>query len=321
MADRMDLRGKRIIVAGADGFLAHHVLAELEKRGARDVARADRRDCDLREQADVRRLLAEAKPQVVVNLAGLVGGILVNTQRPAEFFYDNLTAGTLLMHESWRAGVEKYAACMCGCSYPDTDSPLISEAMLWDGPPQRNSAPYGSAKRLLPVQAEAYRRQYGFRAIVLVPGNIYGPHENFSLNDAHVIPSLIRKFYEARRDGAPRVTVWGSGSPVRDFVYAGDAAEAIVLALETYDGAEIVNISSGTATSVRELVTLIAELFNYRGEIVWDASKPDGQARKIFDTGRMRLLLGYECRTTLREGLEKTIAWLEENYPRGTVRL
>lgn len=321
MADRMDLRGKRILVAGADGFLAHHVLAELEKRGARDVVQADRRDCDLREQADVRRLLAEAKPQVVVNLAGLVGGILVNTQRPAEFFYDNLTAGTLLMHESWRAGVEKYAACMCGCSYPDTGSPLISEAMLWDGPPQRNSAPYGSAKRLLPVQAEAYRRQYGFRAIVLVPGNIYGPHENFSLNDAHVIPSLIRKFYEARRDGAPRVTVWGSGSPVRDFVYAGDAAEAIVLALETYDGAEIVNISSGTATSVRELVTLIAELFNYRGEIVWDASKPDGQARKIFDTGRMRLLLGYECRTTLREGLEKTIAWLEENYPRGTVRL
>ena len=321
MAERMDLGKKRILVAGADGFLARHVLAELEKRGACDVARADRRDCDLREQADVRRLLAAVRPQVVVNLAGLVGGILVNTQRPAEFFYDNLMVGTLLMHESWRAGVEKYAACMCGCSYPDTDSPLISEAMLWDGPPQRNSAPYGSAKRLLPVQAEAYRRQYGMRAIVLVPGNIYGPHENFSLNDAHVIPSLVRKFYEARRDGTPRVTVWGSGSPVRDFVYAGDAAEAIVLALETYDGAEIVNISSGTETSVRELVGLIAELFDYRGEIIWDASKPDGQARKIFDTSRMRLLLGYECRTSLREGLEKTIAWIEENYPRGTVRL
>lgn len=321
MAEAMDLKNKRILVTGAEGFLARHVIAELEKRGAREVVKVDRGSCDLREQADVRRLLAEARPQIAVNLAGLVGGILVNTQRPAEFFYDNLMAGTLLMHESWRAGVEKYAACMCGCSYPDTGAPLIAEGMLWDGPPQRNSAPYGSAKRLLPVQAEAYRRQYGMHAIVLVPGNIYGPCENFSLNDAHVIPSLVRKFYEARRDKAPRVTVWGSGRPVRDFVYAGDAAEAIVLALEAYDGAEIINISSGTETSVRELVGLIAELFDYRGEIVWDDTKPDGQARKIFDTGRMRALLGYECRTTLREGIRKTIAWLEENYPRGTVRL
>ncbi len=313
--------GRRVLVAGADGFLARHLIAELESRGADGIVRVDRRECDLREQADVRRILAEARPQVVVNLAGLVGGILVNTQRPAEFFYDNLMIGTLLMHESWRAGAEKYAACMCGCSYPDTGAPFISEGMLWDGPPQRNSAPYGSAKRLLPVQAEAYRRQYGMRAIVLVPGNIYGPHENFSLNDAHVIPSLVRKFYEARRDGAGRVVVWGSGKPVRDFVYAGDAAEAIAVALESYDGAEIVNISSGTETSVRELVGIIAELYDYRGEIVWDPSKPDGQARKIFDTGRMVRLLGYECRTTLREGIRKTIAWLEENYSKGNVRL
>jgi GDP-L-fucose synthase len=286
-----------------------------------DLIQVDKPDCDMRDQVAVRGLLSNLKPQIVVNLAGLVGGILVNTQRPAEFFYDNIMIGSVMLHESWRAGVEKYLACMCGCSYPDGVPSPIREDMLWDGLPEKNSAPYGCAKRLLPVQSAAYRCQYGFNSIVLVPGNIYGPHENFNLNNAHVIPSLIRKVYEAKRDNLARVNVWGSGRPVRDFVYAGDAAEAIVLALERYDGPEIINISSGTETMIKELVEIIAELFQYRGQIYWDGSKPDGQEKKVFDVTRMRQLLAYECRTTLREGLKKTIAWFEENCTKGAVRL
>ena len=321
MNTKLDLSRKRVLVAGADGFLGHHVIAELRKREPREIIGVDKTDFDLREQEAVRQLLSDVQPQVVINLAGLVGGILVNTQRPAEFFFDNLMMGTLLLHESWRAGADKYLACLCGCAYPGNAPSPIKEEMLWDGYPQINSAPYGTAKKVVPVQSGAYREQYGFRSIVLVPGNVYGPHENFNLNDAHVIPSLIRKFFEAKRDKQPLVTVWGTGAPVRDFVYAGDAAEAIVLALEEYDGTDIINISSGTRTSIRDLVELVAELTGYGGEIVWDSSKPDGQAVKIFDNTRMREILGYECGTSLREGIEKTIQWLQENYGRGTVRL
>ncbi|MDD5556372.1 MAG: GDP-L-fucose synthase [bacterium] len=321
MGTRLDIAKKRILVTGAEGFLARAVIPELRRHGAAEIATADRGTHDLREQEAVRRLLAETRPQVVIGLAGLVGGILVNSQRPAEFMYDNLMMGTILLHESWRAGVEKYAACMCGCAYPDGAPSPIREEMLWDGPPQRNSAPYGSAKRMLAVQAEAYRRQYGFDCIVLVPGNIYGPHENFNLNDAHVIPSLVRKFCEAADAGAPEVVVWGSGTPRRDFVYVGDAAEAIVAALERYSGPELINISSGTETAIGDLVALIARLCGYRGRIVWDREKPDGQAVKIFDVSRMERLLGHRCRTPIEDGLRRTIDWYRENRSRGGVRL
>lgn len=317
----LDLREKRILVTGAEGFLARHVIAGLEKKGAADIVKVDRDACDLREQAAVRALLSDIQPQIVINLAGLVGGILVNTQRPGEFFYDNLMIGTMLLHESWRANVEKYLACTCGCAYPDKAQSPIVEDMLWDGYPQITSAPYGIAKKVITVQSETYRRQYGFNSIVLVPGNIYGPHENFNLNNAHVIPSLVRKFYEAKRENAALVVVWGTGAPVRDFVYVKDAAEAIIIALERYEGSDIINISCGTATSIKALVELVAELFDYHGRIIWDQSKPDGQAVKIFDTTRMRHLLGYECRTPLREGLWETIEWFEKSYMSGTVRL
>ncbi len=321
MSNQIDLRQKKIVVTGADGFLAHHVIAELMKKGPRELIQVDRTACDLREQAAVRQFLSDVQPHMVVNLAALEGGILVNTQRPGEFFYDNLMIGAIMLHESWKAGVEKYLACMCGCCYPDRASSPIREEMMWDGYPQRTSAPHAIAKKVASVQSEAYRRQYGFNSIVLLPGNLYGPHDNFNLNDAHVIPSLIRKFFEAKRDESPRVEVWGTGAPVRDFVYAQDAAEAIVLALEKYEGPDIINISSGTETSVKDLVGLITELIDYKGEILWDSSRPDGQARKVLDNTRMRQVLGYECRTPLHEGLKKTIEWFRKNFPEGKVRL
>ena len=320
MDNKLDLRAKKVLVTGADGFLAHHVVAELKKRAPLALIRADRAGYDLREGGAVRALLSDYSPDVLINMAGLVGGILVNEQRPAEFFYDNLMMGALVLHESWRMGVEKYLACICGCCYPDGAPSPIKEDMLWDGYPQRGSAPYAIAKKVIAVQSGAYRRQYGFNSIVLVPGNVYGPHENFNLNDSHVVPALIRKFYEAMRDNRSSVKVWGSGSPVRDFVYAGDAAEAIVLALEEYEGGDVINISSGSATSIRELVEIISDLFGYTGRIDWDRSRPDGQAVKVFDNTRMKQTLGYECRTSLREGIRKTIEWFSECYPRGIVR-
>jgi GDP-L-fucose synthase len=222
--------------------------------------------------------------------------------------------GTMMLHEAWRTGVEKYVTLIGGCSYPATAPSPIVEAELWNGYPQMESAPYSIAKKMGVTLGQAYRQQYGFTAIVLVPGNLYGPHDNFDLRDAHVVPALIRRFYEAKRSGQTDVRVWGTGRPARDFVYVEDACEVIVTAAETYDSSEIVNVSSGVETTIRELVDTIAELLGYRGGIRWDTSMPDGQMYKGFDVTRMRESLGCECRTSLRDGLGKTITWFEANY-------
>jgi GDP-L-fucose synthase len=222
--------------------------------------------------------------------------------------------GTLVLEESFRAGVSKYVTLIGGCSYPATASSPITETSLWDGYPQTESAPYSLAKRMAVVAVEAYRRQYGFDAIVLVPGNLYGPHDNFDLEASHVIPALVRKLWEARRDALPEITAWGTGRPLRDFVYAEDACRGIVRAIERYSSPEIVNIASGTRVSIRELVETVAQVVGYGGRIKWDGTKPDGQLDKRFDVTRMKERLDHVCDTPLVEGLRRTVAWFEANY-------
>lgn len=299
---------RKVLVTGATGFVGSNLLPLLRQTGCR-LATPAHRDYDLLEQAQVRRMLQDYKPEIVFHLAGLVGGIGANKARPADFCYQNLLMGTMMLHESWRAGVQKYVTLIGGCSYPAHAPSPIKETELFNGMPQAESAPYSLAKAMSVVQAQAYRRQYGFDAIVLVPGNIYGPFDNFDLENSHVIPALIRKFVEARETNKPEVVAWGSGRPTRDFVYVADVCEAILIAAERYSGPDIINLSSGRVVSIKELTETIAELVGYRGKVVWDTSKPDGQLHKGFDCTRMRELLGYECRTSLREGLQKTIEW------------
>jgi GDP-L-fucose synthase len=300
--------GRRVLVTGATGFVGSNFIPLLKKNGC-ELATPSRRDYDLLEQAQVRRMLQELKPEIVFHFAGLIGGIGANKARPADFLYENLLMGTLMLHESRRAGARKYITLMGGCSYPAHAPSPIKETELFNGMPQAESAPYSLAKAMSAIQAEAYRRQHNFNAIVLVPGNIYGPFDNFDLNNSHVIPALIRKFLEAKAASKPEVVAWGSGRPTRDFVYIADVCEAIFLAAEKYSGSDIINISSGRVVTIKELTETVAELTNYNGRVMWDTSKPDGQLYKGFDATRMKEILGYECRTSLRDGVKKTIEW------------
>ena len=308
----MDLTKHSVLVTGANGFVGRNLIALMRARGVNPLTPA-RADYDLREQTQVRRMLEQFRPDVVLHLAGLIGGIGANRERPADFNYENLIMGTMMLHESWRAGVKKYITLLGGCSYPADAPNPIKETTLFQGYPQAESAPYSLAKAMGVVQASAYRAQYGFNAISLVPGNLYGPFDNFNLQNSHVIPALIHRFLVAKETAAPEVIAWGSGKPVRDFVYVADACEAILLAAENYDGADIINISSGVAVTIKQLTETIAELSGYRGKVAWDTTKPDGQMLKGFDVTRMRQLLGYECRTSLRDGLRLTIDWFLAN--------
>jgi GDP-L-fucose synthase len=311
-ASIMNLRKQNVLVTGASGFVGSNLVEMMRTRGIEPLT-PGRADYDLREQVEVRQMLREHKPEVVFHLAGLIGGIGVNRERPADFNYENLVMGTMMLHECWRAGVKKYITLLGGCSYPANAPNPIKETELFQGWPQPESAPYSLAKAMSVVQAAAYRTQYGFNAIALVPGNLYGPHDNFDLNSSHVIPALIRKFLAAKAGGEPKVVAWGTGKPVRDFVYVADACEAILIAAETYDRADIINISSGVQVTIRELTESIAELTGYPGEVVWDTTKPDGQMLKGYDVTRMKQILGCECRTSLRKGLRKTIHWAMDN--------
>lgn len=300
---------KHVLVTGGTGFLGTHVVTQLEAKSPARVTVVRHRDFDLATEADVARLFTQYRPDVVLHLAGLVGGILPNRERPAEYFYQNLMMGTLMLHYAWKSGAKKFVAAGAGCGYPEFAPNPLQEKDFWSGFPQKESAPYSLAKRLLTIQSEAYYRQYGFVSVIGVPGNIYGPHDNFNLLDAHVIPALARKFVEATDDGLPEIEVWGSGKAARDFVYAGDVASGLLGAAERISQNDIINLSSGIETSVKEVVALLQEITGFPGKICWNASRPDGQLHRRFDTSKARNLLGWQASTSLRDGLKVTVDW------------
>jgi len=300
---------KRVTVTGGSGFLGRHVVATLQKRGVSDITIPRKKDYDLRQINAIQRLLADAKPDVIIHLAATVGGIGINRERPAEFFYDNMMMGTSLMHEAWQAGVKKFVTIGTVCAYPKFTPVPFREDDLWIGYPEETNAPYGLAKKMLLVQGQAYRQQYDFNAIYLLPTNLYGPHDNFDPKSSHVIPALIRKCYEAKLRGDDHIDAWGTGAATREFLYVEDAAEGIVLATERYDQDLPVNIGSGMEISIKALVTLIADLVGFEGEIVWDTSKPDGQPRRSLDTKKSKDLFGFNASTSFADGLKATVDW------------
>ncbi len=302
------LAGKRILVTGGAGFLGTHVTRRLRAENA-DVFVTRSADFDLREKAGIERALDAARPEIIVHLAAVVGGIGANRENPGRFFYENAIMGIQLMESARCAGVEKFVAVATVCAYPKHTPVPFREDDLWLGYPEETNAPYGLAKKMLLVQGEAYRAQYGFNAISLLPVNLYGPGDNFDEASSHVIPALVRKFVDARERGDRVVTAWGSGDASREFLYADDAAAGIVLATEYYDSSEPVNIGAGREITIRELVQTIARLCGFTGTVRWDASKPDGQPRRMLDTSRARERFGFAARTDLEDGLRSTIEW------------
>jgi GDP-L-fucose synthase len=302
---------RRVTVTGGAGFLGSHVVARLRDAGCRDLTIPRSRDYDLVDRAGVRRLLEDAKPDLVIHLAARVGGIGANRANPAGFFYDNLMMGVQLMDEARRQGVVKFVAVGTVCAYPKHTPVPFREASLWDGYPEETNAPYGLAKKMLLVQSQAYREQYGWNSIFLLPANLYGPGDHLDPRVSHVIPALIRRFVEAREHGESVVEVWGDGSPTREFLYVEDAAEAVVLAAERYDASDPVNVGTGREISIGDLAGLISRLTGFRGEIRWDPSKPNGQPRRCLDITRAERTFGFRARTPFEEGLRRTIAWYE----------
>jgi GDP-L-fucose synthase len=299
----------RFLVTGGAGFLGRRVVARLQQAGARAIEVPRSAEYDLREGAAVRRCLADTAPDVVIHLAAVVGGIGANRENPGRFLYDNAMMGLQLMEEARKSGVAKFVTAGTVCSYPKLAPVPFREEDLWDGYPEETNAPYGLAKKLLLVQGQAYRQQYGFDAIYLIPVNLYGPGDNFDPVSSHVIPALIKKCIDAARDGLASIQAWGSGEASREFIYVDDAAEAIVSATESYDAPEPVNVGAGFEISIRELAALIAELTGYRGEVVWDRQEPDGQPRRMLDVSRAREAFGFEAKTDFRAGLAETIRW------------
>lgn len=303
---------RKVCVTGGAGFLGSFIVDRLKALNTKEVFVPTIERYDLVKHQDILRMLDDAKPDIIIHLAALVGGIGANRARPADFFYNNLMMGVQLMHEAWRHGVEKFVAVGTICAYPKYTPLPFKEENLWDGYPEETNAPYGLAKKMLLVQAQAYRDQYGFNAIYPLPVNMYGPRDNFHPETSHVIPSLIRKMLEAKETGANKVILWGDGSPTREFLYVEDAAEGLLLATEKYNGREPFNLGSGQEISIRDLATFIARLTNYHGEITWDTSKPNGQPRRALDTSRAEEYFGFRSHMPLEEGLLRTIAWYEE---------
>lgn len=303
--------GKKVVVTGGSGFLGSYVVKELQSRGCSDILIPRSSDYDLRTVEDCTRVVKGA--DVVIHLAANVGGIGYNRDFPGTLFYDNLLMGVHMMEESRKAGVKKFVAIGTICAYPKFAPVPFKEDDLWDGYPEETNAPYGLAKKMMLVQSTAYRDQYGFNSIFLLPVNLYGPGDNFEPGSSHVIPALIKKFVEAKTNNESSVTVWGTGSATREFCYVEDAAEGIVLATEKYDKSEPVNIGAGFEISIKDLASKIKELVGYTGEIVWDKSKPDGQPRRMLDTTRAEREFGYKSTTQFDQGLKETIEWYQKN--------
>lgn len=300
---------KRVWVTGGAGFLGTFLQEGLRARGVREIFAPRSHDYDLREIGDIRRALRDLKPDLIIHAAARVGGIGANRKHPADFFYDNLIMGTQLMHEAYRSNVGKFVAIGTVCAYPKYTPVPFREDDLWDGYPEETNAPYGLAKKMLLVQSQAYRQQYGFNAIFLLPVNLYGPRDNFDPESSHVIPALIRKCAEAKAQGADAIQVWGDGSPTREFLYVEDAAEGILLAAEKYNEPAPVNLGSAYEISIKDLVELIARLTGFEGKLIWDTSQPNGQPRRKLDTSRALNAFGFVSQTPFEKGLRQTIDW------------
>lgn len=305
--------GKKVVVTGGAGFLGGFVVEQLKRRGASpaDITVADTKDYDLRRNEDCIRAVKDQ--DVVIHLAARVGGIGLNREMPGTLFYDNAIMGIQLIEAARQAGVGKFVALGTICAYPKFTPVPFKEDDLWSGYPEETNAPYGLAKKMLLVQAQAYRAQYGFSAIYLLPVNLYGPRDNFDPRSSHVIPALIRKFAEAKDRNEDKVVVWGTGEASREFLYVEDASEGICLAAERYDGPEPVNLGAGFEIKIRELVQLIADLMEFKGELVWDRTKPDGQPRRMLDVSRAERLFGFRAKTRFEDGLRRTIEWYMDN--------
>ncbi len=311
--------GKRVIVTGGAGFLGSYVTRTLRDRGAADIFVPRIEDYTLVDAGEIKRMYAEAlggvdpSHVVVIHLAANVGGIGANREHPADFFYDNLMMGVELMHQAYRHKIAKFVAIGTVCAYPKFTPVPFKEDDLWNGYPEETNAPYGLAKKMMLVQAQAYRQQYGFDAIFLLPVNLYGPGDNFNLQTSHVIPALIRKTIEAKDRGTPQIELWGDGSPTREFLYVEDAADGIVTAAEKYDGVEPVNLGSGYEISIRDLAGLITRLAGYQGRLEWQADKPNGQPRRGLDVTRAKEYFGWQAQMPFEEGIRRTIEWFREN--------
>ena len=303
---------KRVLITGGAGFLGSFVVEKLRQRGCKDIFVPRRKDYDLVEMEAVKRLHKDTQPNMVIHLAARVGGIGANQANPGKFFYDNLMMGAQLMEIGRQAGVEKFVTISTICAYPKFTPVPFKEEDLWNGYPEETNAPYGLAKKMLLVQSQAYRQQYGFNSIVLFPVNLYGPRDNFDLQTSHVIPALIRKCLEAKRRDASNIEVWGDGSPTREFLYVEDAAEGICLAAERYDSSEPVNLGSGMEISIKDLVHTIKRMTGFTGEIIWDTTKPNGQPRRSLDISRAEKHFGFRAKTSFEEGLRLTIEWYKD---------
>jgi GDP-L-fucose synthase len=304
-----NLIGKRVVVTGGSGFLGSRVVRKLRERGCRQIFVPRSKDYDLVQMESVQKLYPDAKPDIVVHLAARVGGIGANMRNPGKFFYENLMMGVQLIEQGRLQGIEKFVAIGTICAYPKFTPVPFKEDDIWNGYPEETNAPYGLAKKMLLVQSQAYRQQYGFNAIYLLPVNLYGPGDNFDPEYSHVIPALIKKVFDAKEHGEKSIVAWGTGQASREFLYVDDAAEGIVLATEKYNKPDPVNLGAGFEISIRELVSLICELADFHGRIEWDTTKPDGQPRRRLDTSRAKQEFGFEAKTNLRDGLKKTIEW------------
>ena len=309
-------KSKRVCVTGGAGFLGRVVVRKLHERGVKDIFIPQIEDYNLVELRDINRMLADAKTDLIIHLAAQVGGIGANKEHPAEFFYNNLIMGVQLMHRAWETGVEKFVAIGTICAYPKFTPVPFKEENLWDGYPEETNAPYGLAKKMLLVQAQSYRQQYGYNALFLLPVNLYGPGDNFNPKSSHVIPALIRKCIEAQEAGEEKIIVWGNGSPTREFLYVEDAAEGILLASEKYNDSEPVNLGAGSEISIKDLVEMIAKRTGFTGELVWDTTEPNGQPRRKLDTKRAIERFGFKAQMSFEEGLDHTINWFRENRAR-----
>lgn len=305
----MQWSDKQVVVTGGAGFLGSFVVERLRESGCQNVVIPRSREYDLRDRDAIVQLFSRVKPHIVIHLAGVVGGIGANRSNPGKFFYDNAIMGIQLMEYARQFSVEKFVAVGTICAYPKFTPVPFKEENLWNGYPEETNAPYGLAKKMMLVQAQAYREQYGFNVIYLLPVNLYGPRDNFNLETSHVIPALIRKFIEAKRSGQKKITAWGTGRATREFLYVKDAAEAVVMAGEKYNKPDPLNIGAGQEISIHDLVYLIGELVGFEGEVEWDTTKPDGQPRRCLDTTRAWQEMGWKAQTPFREGLRQEIEW------------